>query len=141
MLAQEEVAGCLAERACRTIEMHLRSRQLRPDTLCRLLGISRSQLYRLFERTGGVAQYIQRQRLLSIWNLLCDPQNERAISNLAADFCFEDASSFGRAFRREFGHSASDVRSAAKAGIPLSVTRRTEQGREKIRFVDHLDAF
>jgi len=139
MLAQEEIEGGLSERARRTIQMHLRSPQLRPNTLGRILGISRSQLYRLFERTGGVAQYIQRQRLLSIWALLSDPANERAIADVAADFCFEDASSFGRAFRREFGHSASDVRSAAKAGIPLISTRRTESGREAARFADLFD--
>jgi AraC-like DNA-binding protein len=136
MLAQEEIEGGLSERARRAIQAHLRSPQLRPATLSRLLGISRSQLYRLFERTGGVAQYIQRQRLLGVWALLSDPNNERAIADIAADFCFEDASSFGRAFRREFGHSASDVRSAARAGVPLAATRRNELQREAARFAD-----
>jgi AraC-like DNA-binding protein len=139
MLAQEEIESGLLERARRTVQTHLRSPRLRPNTLCRILGISRSQLYRLFERTGGVVQYIQRQRLLSVWALLCDPTNQRAIADVAADFCFEDASSFGRAFRREFGHSASDVRSAAKAGIPLAATRRTERETEAVRFADFFD--
>ena len=140
MLAQEEIESGLSERARRTIQTHLRSPQLRPNTLCRLLGISRSQLYRLFERTGGVVEYIQRQRLLGIWASLSDPANQRAIADVAADFCFQDPSSFGRAFRREFGHSASDVRSAAKAGIPLVAVRPTEKETEAVRFADFFDA-
>jgi AraC-like DNA-binding protein len=31
--------------------------------------------------------------------------------------CFADASSFGRAFKREFAHSPGEVRSAALAGL------------------------
>ena len=94
------------------------------------IGISRSQLYRLFERAGGVAHYIQRQRLLRICSLLSDPENQRPIAALAADFCFEDASGFSRAFRQEFGCSPSDVRSAAKAGIPLVAKRKSEMEAE-----------
>jgi AraC-like DNA-binding protein len=32
--------------------------------------------------------------------------------------CFADASSFSRTFKREFGHSPGEVRSAALAGLP-----------------------
>jgi AraC-like DNA-binding protein len=129
----------LLERAKRTIQTHLRSPQLQPSMLCRVLGISRSQLYRLFERTGGVVRYIQRERLLSIHALLSDPKSQRSIAAIAGDFCFADASSFGRAFRLEFGHSASDVRSAARAGILLVTAARTEMGVQAIRFADHFE--
>jgi hypothetical protein len=64
--------------------------------------------------------------LLSIFALLSDPSNQRTIVAIAGDFCFADASSFGRAFRLEFGYSPGDVRSAAKAGIFLTVPGRTE---------------
>lgn len=135
-LAREQIDCGLSERVRRVIQAQLQSPQLRPAAVCRMLGISRSQLYRLFERTGGVARYIQYQRLLRIGALLSDPANQRPIAAIAADFCFEDASSFSRAFRQEFGCSPSDVRSAAAVGIQLIATRRNEMEAEVVRFAD-----
>jgi AraC-like DNA-binding protein len=136
VLAREEIDHGLLARVRRIVQAQLQSPQLQPALLCRMLGISRSQLYRLFERTGGVARYIQRQRLLRICALLSDPANQLPIAAIAVDFCFEDASSFSRAFRQEFGCSPSDVRSAAKVGIPLIATRRSEMEAEVVRFAD-----
>jgi AraC-like DNA-binding protein len=100
-LAEHGISISLFERAKQIIDGELQSSKLRPATLCRQLGVSRSQLYRLFERKGGVTHYIQRQRLIRIFDTLCNPEDRRPISAVAADFCF-DPSSFGRAFRREF---------------------------------------
>jgi AraC-like DNA-binding protein len=136
IVARREIEGSLFERVRRTVQIHLQSPQLRPAMLCRILGISRSQLYRLFERVGGVVRYIQRQRLLRIHALLSNPANQRSIVAIARDFCFEDASGFSRAFRREFGFSASDIRSAARAGILLTGTVRTQLEVEAICFAD-----
>jgi AraC-like DNA-binding protein len=136
IVAREEIDCGLSERVRRVIQAQLQSPQLQPAAVCRMLGISRSQLYRLFERTGGVARYIQCQRLLRIGALLSDPANQRPIAAIAAGFCFEDASSFSRAFRQEFGCSPSDVRSAAKVGIQLIATRRNEMEAEVVRFAD-----
>lgn len=108
------------ERVRQTIRTHLRSPKLHPDMLCRAVGMSRSNLYRLLEAEGGVTRYIQRQRLLEARASLADPKNQRSISAIAEDLCFSDPSSFGRAFRAMFGHSASEVRSAAMAGLLLS---------------------
>ena len=68
--------------------------------------------------------------------LLSDPTNQRPIVAIARDFCFEDASGFSRAFRKEFGFNASDVRSAAMAGIPLTLAVQTELEAEAVRFAD-----
>ncbi|MCP4619022.1 MAG: helix-turn-helix domain-containing protein [Bradyrhizobium sp.] len=136
ILAREEIDCSQLERVRRTIEVQLQSPQLGSASLCRTHGISRSRLYRLFERAGGVARYIQRQRLLRICALLSDPANQRPIADIAADFCFEDASSFSRAFRQEFGCSPSDVRSATRAGIPIIARRKSEMETEVARFAD-----
>lgn len=124
-LAEQGISVGLFERARHIIDGQLQSSRLQPITLCRQLGTSRSQLYRLFERKGGVTHYIQRQRLIRIFDALCNPDDRRPIAEVAADFCFEDPSSFGRAFRREFGCSAGDVRASAAAGFPLQVRERT----------------
>jgi AraC-like DNA-binding protein len=105
------------ERVRQAVRRHLRTPTLEPKTLSRLVGMSRSSLYRLFEDTGGVARYIQSQRLLEAYTVLSDPATTKSISAIAEDLCFADASSFSRVFRREFAHSPGEVRSAALAWL------------------------
>jgi AraC-like DNA-binding protein len=112
------------ERVRQAVRRHLRTPTLEPKTLSRLVGMSRSSLYRLFEDTGGVARYIQSQRLLEAHAVLSDPPTTKSISAIAEDLCFADASSFSRVFRREFGHSPGEVRSAALAGLTLPAALR-----------------
>jgi len=113
------------ERVRRVIRKHLRTPTFRPSILCRLVGMSRSNLYRLFEDTGGVARYIQRERLLEAHAVLTDPTKTQSISAIAEDLCFADASSFSRAFKREFGHSPGEARSAVLAGLAPPATVRS----------------
>jgi AraC-like DNA-binding protein len=102
--------------------------------------MSRSNLYRLLENKGGVAQYIQSQRLLEAHSILADPRNVQSITNLAEDLCFADASSFSRAFKREFGYRPSDARAWARGGTPVAVPSRYTQSKE-LDFADLLNAF
>jgi AraC-like DNA-binding protein len=113
------------ERVRQVVRKHLRSPTLAPTTLCRLVGMSRSNLYRLFEDTGGVARYIQKQRLLEAHAILFDPATIKPISAIAEDLCFADASSFSRVFKREFGQSPNGVRLAALAALAPSATPRS----------------
>ncbi|WP_165943298.1 AraC family transcriptional regulator [Roseicella aquatilis] len=110
------------ERARNAIRQNMRSPTLTPKRLCRLVGMSRSQLYRLFEPMGGVARHIQAERLREAHRALADPDNARDIHEIAEDLGFFDASAFSRIFRREYGCKPSDVRAAALSGtgeIPL----------------------
>jgi len=115
--AQVQLDFTLMERVRRAVRAHLRSPALGPDKLCREAATSRSQLYRLLEGEGGVAHYIQRQRLSESFAMLCDVSNALPIGRIAEVLCFADASSFSRAFRREFGMSPRDVRSASQGGL------------------------
>lgn len=117
--ARDQIALGRLERVRQAVASHLRSPRLGPDTLCRAVGISRSGLYRLLEAEGGVARYIQRRRLQAAYAMLSDPDDKRTISAIAEALCFSDASSFARAFRANFGYSASDARAAAAAGLTL----------------------
>lgn len=117
--AKQQVDVGRMERVRRVVRKHLRSPLLGPKTLPRLVGMSRSSLYRLLDDKGGVARYIQRERLAAAHQTLTDPAGNATIAAIAEDFCFADASSFGRVFKREFGHSPGDARAAARAGLTL----------------------
>jgi AraC-like DNA-binding protein len=129
------------ERVRQAVRRHLRTPTLGPKTLSRLVGMSRSNLYRLFEDAGGVARYVQRERLLEARAVLSDPATTRSISAIAEDLCFADASSFSRSFKREFGYSPSEVRSAALGGLALGATPRHRVLSDKADFGALLHGF
>lgn len=129
------------ERVRRAVRKHLRSPALAANTLCRLVGTSRSQLYRLLEGEGGVARYIQRQRLLDAYAALSEVSNVKAIAAIAEELCFADASTFSRAFRQEFGMSPSDVRGAARVGLAPVAMPKDRIGAENRSLRDCLRAF
>lgn len=81
-----------------------------PERLARLLAMSRSKLYRLFESTGGVAHFINRERLREAHRRLCSHRDAPSIHIIGNEVGFVDHSTFSRAFRREFGHSPSEAR-------------------------------
>jgi AraC-like DNA-binding protein len=112
------------ERVRQVVQKHLRSPTLEPRNLGRMVGMSRSNLYRLYEDTGGIARYIQHQRLLEAHAVLADPASTQTISVIAEDLCFADASSFSRAFKREFGYTPREARSAALSGLGVTPKAR-----------------
>ncbi len=129
------------ERVRRAIRKDLRSPTLGPLTLCRTVGISRSHLYRLFEDTGGVARYIQRQRLLEAHAILCNGATSMPVAAIADELCFADASGFTRAFKREFGYSPRDVRSAGPGERASAGMLRTRGMNEAADFGDLIRGF
>lgn len=112
------------ERVRQVVHRHLRTPTLTPGTLARLVGMSRSSLYRMYEGLGGVARYIQQQRLLAAQAILTDTRNTKSIAELVEEFCFADSSSFNRVFRREFGCTPGEARAAALAGCAPPIRPR-----------------
>ena len=106
--------------------------------LCRQLATSRSQLYRLMEGAGGVARYIQHQRLLEGYAALCDTSNTRPIAAIAEELCFADGSAFNHAFRHEFGMSPSDMRAASLVGLAPGAMPKARVGPERRKLSDYL---
>ena len=123
-VANQQIALGCKERVRQVVRRHLRTPTFGPTILCRLVGMSRSHLSRLFEDIGGVARYIQRERLREAHAVLGDTATTQSISVIAEDLCFADASSLSRAFKREFGYSPGAVRSAAPAGFAPSAIQR-----------------
>ena len=94
-----------------------------------MVGMSRSNLYRLFEDTGGIARYIQHERLLEAGAILADPASTQTVSVIAEDLCFADASGFSRAFKREFGYTPREARHAALSGLDVTPKARVPSAR------------
>jgi AraC-like DNA-binding protein len=120
-LAASQINVTRREKVRQFIDRNLREPRLDATTLCREVGMSRTQLYRLFQDDGGVARYIRHRRLLRAYADLSDSANAATINAIADALCFEDASSFSRAFKQEFGLNPRDVRAAAVAGQMLRV--------------------
>jgi AraC-like DNA-binding protein len=108
--AENPAQAALIERAYRIVRENLASPEFGPAVMCRLMGVSRSKLYRLFEPCGGIARVIQYERLLEAHRRLTDPIHCWPVNVVAFDVGFSDHSTFSRAFRREFGYSPSDAR-------------------------------
>jgi AraC-like DNA-binding protein len=109
--AKSPIRQVILLRAKRLIERNLQSPLLNPDFLCRMLGVSRRSLYRLFEPLDGVHQYILRRRLNHIMRALNNPDNHQPIADLAAHYGFSRQETFWRAFKRQYCATPGEVRS------------------------------
>lgn len=89
---------------------------LSTDQLCREMGVSRSVLYRLFEREGGVAAWDRRRRLLLFYRALIDPAEHQSTADLAVRHGFNDRSALHKIFKTAFGLSPSALRERREMG-------------------------
>jgi AraC-like DNA-binding protein len=120
--AEAPIASHRLDRARHVVRQNMASPEFGPHRLCSLLAMSRSKLYRLFEKSGGIAHFINGERLREAHRRLSDPFDMPSIQVVANDVGFADHSTFSRAFRREFGYSPSEARERA-LGRPLTYPR------------------
>jgi AraC-like DNA-binding protein len=99
-----------------TIERHLGSPSLNTARLSRIMGVSRSTLYRLMQDQGGVQAYIRARRLARIAESLRDPADRQTIAALAERWGFCDAAYLGRAFREGYGITPGEYRAFHATG-------------------------
>jgi AraC-like DNA-binding protein len=115
--AEAPIASLLIDRACLVVKRNMASAEFGPKQLARLMAMSRSKLYRLFESTGGVANFINRERLREAYRRLGSSRDARSIRLVGNEVGFTDHSTFSRAFRREFGCSPTDARERSLAKL------------------------
>lgn len=100
------------------IDGHLDTGALTADDLGRRFGLSRASLYRLFGPDGGLARYVQDQRLNRALRLLISPSaRSQRLIDLAVDFQFSGDSTFVRAFRKQFGLTPGEIRDLSEAWL------------------------
>ena len=99
------------ERILALIHRRLQDRSLTPESACAELGMSRSYLFKILAEGGHTfSGYVRQCRLDECRRLLVE-QPRRPVSDIAADWGFEETSSFNRAFKARFGHSPGQARS------------------------------
>jgi AraC-like DNA-binding protein len=108
-------ATAFRERVRRVVRREMSSPEFGPEILGRLLAMSRSKLYRAFESTGGVARFIQQERLSEARRRLADISDNASIRVVASETGFLDHSTFSRAFKLRYGSSPSKFRELALA--------------------------
>jgi AraC-like DNA-binding protein len=96
------------------IEAHLPHGDLSPTAVARRQGISDSYIRKLFEREGtSFTQFVLARRLARAHRMLTDRRwNNHSIASIAFEAGFGDLSYFYRAFKRCYGMTTSEVRSA-----------------------------
>lgn len=108
--ARAPLGSVLIDRARSVVRQNMASPEFGPDRLARLLAMSRSKLYRLFENSGGVAHFINRERLRKAHLRLSSQRETLSVHAIGNEVGFVDHSTFSRAFRREFGYSPTEAR-------------------------------
>lgn len=105
----------------------LADRDVSASSISAATGISRSSLYRLFERHGGVVSYIQNQRLDALRTAL-DAGAEGSLTQLAQAHGFADENHMSRLFSETYGAPPGAYRQQTRAalapGDPRLASRR-----------------
>jgi AraC-like DNA-binding protein len=136
--ARNAIESAMLDRLRRHIVAHLESPALTARALCAHFRISRTQLYRLFEPLGGVANYIQEQRLRQAHATLCNPAHDHSrIYEIAFALGFSSEAHFSRVFRVRYGLSPSDVRARAQT-LLSEIGLATASGTSDTRYEDWL---
>lgn len=110
--AGSEAVRMAAAAACRRRARHYIDAHLSatPEEVARVVGVSRSVLYRAFEPSGGVARIIRARRLARLRTLLARPDETGRIADLAHACGFSSESDCSRAFKAAYGVSPSEYR-------------------------------
>ncbi|GAA4162034.1 helix-turn-helix domain-containing protein [Shinella granuli] len=124
-LPSPTVRGAVLMEIRRYIEQSLALPDLGPEHLCKVFGLSRASLYRLFEPIGGVTDHIRSRRLRAAFDMLVD-ERKRTVGEIAYACGFSDISAFSRAFRHQFGMSPREVREMGERG-PLALGSAEKQ--------------
>jgi len=86
------------------IERHLGDPAFGPHSILSEFPVSRSSLYRAFERDGGIARLIREKRLDRAYALLTSRQaGARSVKDAASRAGFTESAQFARFFRERFG--------------------------------------
>ncbi len=98
------------------VEQRLDDPDLSPERVREHLGVSRSQLYKVFEPTGGVSAFIQQSRLDHAFDVILQDRAEHlTLAEVSYRHGFRSDAHFSRAFRARFGVTPGRLRKVGEA--------------------------
>lgn len=98
------------------VEQHLDDPDLSPERVREHLGVSRSQLYKVFEPAGGVSAFIQQRRLDQAFDVILQDRAEHlTLAEVGYRHGFRSDAHFSRAFRARFGVTPGRLRKVGEA--------------------------
>ncbi|WP_243869108.1 helix-turn-helix domain-containing protein [Streptomyces liangshanensis] len=94
----------ILRQAMNVVEMNLDNPDLSPALVARTVGVSLRTLHREFSALGdSLMSFARRRRLQRAYADLAQVRDGVAISDVAARWCFSDASHFIKTFRSVYG--------------------------------------
>lgn len=92
------------------IDANLSRQELDVEAVARGTGLSRSVLYRTFQRSGGIEREIIRRRVARLRSALLTPDEDRRMKVMAFDFGFASLSHCSRVFKDFYGVAPNRLR-------------------------------
>ncbi len=103
-ITAREARTNLPERIMRFIEQQYMNRDFSIAVILQEFSISRSHLYRLFAKRGGVREFIRTRRLKRLYDdLLRNGVRQKTLKAMAYDYGFSDGQALKRYFRYQYG--------------------------------------
>jgi AraC-like DNA-binding protein len=107
------------------IEQRLDDPELSPEMVREHLGVSRSQLYKVFDPAGGVSAFIQRRRLDQAFDAILQDRTEQlTLAEVGYRHGFRSDAHFSRAFRARFGVTPGRLRKMGEAARQEGLSAR-----------------
>ena len=95
----------------RVIDEQLSDPNLNPEGLAKMMAMSRSKLYSIFETYGGVKSYLRERRLSKALSALSSShQAHRSVGDIAFSLGFASEATFRRNFKSRYGLLPTEVR-------------------------------
>lgn len=108
-----ELGSAQTQRICNWIEGQLGNPGLSVKEICNSTYVSRSTLYRLFEKFGGVTSYIHSRRLSNCFkDLVMLNHPDLTVTQISEHWGYKNYPQFSRLFKRRYGFSPREVASS-----------------------------
>lgn len=85
------------------------------EDIAKRAGVSRSTLYRLFAKRGGVMAHLTEQRLIRARRALADASDGRTVAEISNSLGFSTPANFSRAFKGLYGQTPGELRRVSRS--------------------------